>query len=214
MKPPWRLAQSAKRATIARPTHQRGRRPGPEMERPRQTMARSATSREKITTVKPAARGWITASNWGSRRPPPRPASTTPYAGRARAEAPRRGDQERVEDRQSAGSKDLSYPEEGELGEPLLVEPGAPLCDRGERIVLDKAVLRHEPAADQREIEVPVVEAIQAECQRHDEGEQAPISAQVDREVKRPPLPASRPITKRVFLAVRPALVRHRGVRS
>ena len=65
MNPPCRLAQSANRTTIASRTHQRGPALRREPDLTRQATAISATSSEKITTVNPAARGWITASRPG-----------------------------------------------------------------------------------------------------------------------------------------------------
>jgi hypothetical protein len=61
-------------------------------------------------------------------------------------------------------------------------------------------VVGDESAADEREIEVAVVESVEADRERADERDQG-----LERGVRRPPLLASRAVTDRVFVAGRAA---------
>ena len=81
-------------------------------------------------------------------------------------------DQDGVEHGQPGWAEDLCDAEEGQLREPLLVQPGSSVRDRREWVVGREPVLGDEPATVQRQVEVAVVETVQTERERADERDQ------------------------------------------
>ena len=77
-----------------------------------------------------------------------RPGATSPRVDARRDE--RAGDEDDVDGQQQADATDRVEAVDSELPEPLLVDPVATARQRGERVVPRDAVMRDQPAADER----------------------------------------------------------------